>query len=77
MAGADPKTAFAKVGLLDELKKAFAERALNAEIDHHLDNGEGTAAPIAGMVMAENRFSPRLTRSSLRVPRDRLSTFDP
>ena len=40
LAGADPKTAFAKDGLLDELKKAFAERALNAEIDHHLDNGE-------------------------------------
>ena len=36
LAGADPKTAFAKDGLLDELKKAFAERALNAEIDHHL-----------------------------------------
>ena len=27
LAGADPKTAFAKDGLLDELKKAFAERA--------------------------------------------------
>jgi putative transposase len=35
-----PKTAFVKDGLLDELKKAFAERALNAEIDHHLNNGE-------------------------------------
>jgi transposase-like protein len=41
LAGADPKTAFAKDGLLDELKKAFAERALNAEIDHHLNKGEG------------------------------------
>ena len=27
-------------GLLDELKKALAERALNAEMDHHLGNGE-------------------------------------
>jgi hypothetical protein len=26
--------------LLDELKKALAERALNAEIDHHLEGGE-------------------------------------
>ena len=59
LAGADPKTAFAKDGLLDELKKAFAERALNAEIDHHLDNGEEDGRPIAGMAMAENRFSPR------------------
>lgn len=31
LAGADPKSAFAKDGLLDELKKTLAERALNAE----------------------------------------------
>jgi putative transposase len=36
LAGADPKTAFDPNGLLDDLKKAFAERALNAEMDHHL-----------------------------------------
>ena len=47
LAGADPKTAFAKDGLLDELKKAFAERALNAEIDHHLNNGEEDGRPSA------------------------------
>jgi putative transposase len=29
LAGADPKTAFAADGLLDQLKKALAERALN------------------------------------------------
>ena len=40
LAGADAKTAFDKDGLLDELKKALAERALNAEMDHHLDAGE-------------------------------------
>ena len=37
LAGADAQSAFAKNGLLDELKKALAERALNAEMDHHLD----------------------------------------
>lgn len=36
LAGADPKTAFDPGGLLDGLKKALAERALNAEMDHHL-----------------------------------------
>jgi len=36
LAGADPKTAFDANGLLDDLKKALAERALNAEMDHHL-----------------------------------------
>ena len=40
LAGADPKTAFEADGLLDELKKALAERALNAELDHHLEGGE-------------------------------------
>jgi putative transposase len=35
LAGADAKAAFEKNGLL-ELKKALAERVLNAEIDHHL-----------------------------------------
>ena len=30
------KTAFDTDGFLDELKKALAERALNAEMDHHL-----------------------------------------
>jgi hypothetical protein len=32
----DPKTMFSSDGLLGELKKAFAERVLNAEMDHHL-----------------------------------------
>jgi transposase-like protein len=36
LAGADPKSAFEADGLLDGLKKALAERALNAEMDHHL-----------------------------------------
>ena len=32
LAGADPKTAFDANGLLDDLKKALAERALNAKL---------------------------------------------
>ena len=36
LAGADPKTAFDPDALLDGLKKALAERVLNAEMDHHL-----------------------------------------
>ena len=35
LAGADPKTIFDPNGLIDDLKKAFAERVLNAEMDHH------------------------------------------
>ena len=40
LAGSDPRAALADGGLLDGLKKALAERVLNAELDHHLDGGE-------------------------------------
>jgi putative transposase len=49
LAGADAKTAFEKDGLLDELKKALAERALNAEIDHHLERRTGGSTAAKGM----------------------------
>ncbi|MEJ1161444.1 IS256 family transposase [Prosthecomicrobium sp. N25] len=74
LAGADPKTAFDPNGLIDELKKAFAERALNAEMDHHLASGENGNA--------RNGYGKKtvLTDSSrieLEVPRDWQATFDP
>jgi putative transposase len=36
--GRDPKQVFNKDGLFDELKKALAERVLNAELDDHLES---------------------------------------
>lgn len=36
LGGAHPRTAFDQGGLLDALNKALTERALNAEMDHHL-----------------------------------------
>lgn len=77
LAGRDPKDVFAKDGLLDDLKKALAERALNAELDDHL---EGDAA--AGKPNRRNSFSKKtvLTETSkldLRIPRDREGSFDP
>jgi putative transposase len=73
LGGADPKTAFAKDGLLDELKKALAERALNAEMDQHLASGEGNS---------RNGYGGKTVltgtgKIALEIPRDRLSTFDP
>ncbi len=41
--GADPRTAFSPDGVLDALKKALAERMLNAEMDQHL-GGETVAS---------------------------------
>jgi hypothetical protein len=74
LAGADPKTVFDPNGLLDELKKALAERILNAEMDHHLAgeepgnrrNGYGKKTVITDTSQIE-----------LAVPRDRQARFDP
>ena len=77
LGGADAKTAFDPSGLLDDLKKALAERALNAEIDHHL---EGEA--VEGRSNSRNGYGKKTVltdsgRMQLEVARDRLSTFDP
>lgn len=77
LSGRDPKDVFSKDGLFDELKKALAERVLNAELDEHLD---GEAA--AGKSNHRNGYSKKtvLTETSkidIKVPRDREGTFDP
>ena len=75
LAGADAKAAFDKDGLLDELKKALAERALNAEMDHHLDAGEGDGNSRNGY--GKKTVLTETGKMALDIPRDRLSTFDP
>ena len=75
LAGSDAKTAFESNGLLDQLKKALAERALNAEMDHHL-SGEGTAGN------SRNGYGRKTVLTDngsleLSIPRDRQSSFDP
>ncbi len=75
LAGADPKTAFDPNGLLDGLKKALAERVLNAEMDHHLA-GEG------GLSNSRNGYGQKTVitdtgKIELQVPRDRQASFDP
>jgi putative transposase len=70
----DPKTAFDPNGLLNDLKKALAERALNAETDPHLADGE------AGNSRNGYRKKTVVTdtaRIELDLPRDRRSGFDP
>jgi putative transposase len=74
LAGADPKTALDPNGLLDALKKALAERALNAEMDHHLSAGEGDNS--------RNGYGCKTVltdggKMEIAVPRDRQATFDP
>ena len=75
--GRDPKEVFNKDGLFDELKKALAERVLNAELDDHLES----EAP-AGRRNHRNGHSKKTVRTEtakldIRIPRDREGTFDP
>ena len=60
LVGRDPKEIFSKDGLFDELKKALAERILNAELEDHL-GGE----PADGKPNHRNGYSKSvLTESS-------------
>jgi len=45
LAGGAASAAFEQDGLLDALKKALTERALNAEMDHHLAGDDGAGKP--------------------------------
>jgi len=78
LAGGDPRDTLAgKDGLLEALKKALSERALNAEMDHHLESGEPD-----GRANTRNGYGRKTVltdtgRMAIAVPRDRLATFDP
>ena len=74
LAGADPKTAFDADGLLDDLKRAPAERVLNAEMDHHLTTGK---AGNSRNGYGRKTVTTETGRIDLEIPRDRQATFDP
>src|ERR671927_89965 len=75
LAGADPKTAFDPNGLLDGLKKALAERILNAEMDHHLAGEGGTGNGRNGY--GRKSVITDTGKLELQIPRDRQASFDP
>jgi putative transposase len=77
LAGSAPRAALAEGGLLDELKKALAERVLNAELDHHLEAGEPDGRPNGRNGYGAKTVLTGTGRVELQVPRDRLATFDP
>lgn len=77
LAGQDPTRALSADGLIGELKKALAERLLNAELDAHLGS---EAEQQAGN--HRNGSSPKTVRCDdgellLDIPRDRHGRFDP
>src|ERR671921_1814927 len=75
LAGADPKTAFDPGGLLDDLKKALAERVLNAEMDHHLSREGNTENRRNGY--GSKTVLTDTAKLEIAIPRDRQATFDP
>src|ERR1700733_4957589 len=77
LAGRDPKAVFSKDGLFDELKKALAERVLNAELDDHLDNEAAEGARNRRNGSSKKTVLTETAKIDIRVPRDREGTFDP
>ncbi len=77
LAGGDPRAALADGGLLDGLKKALAERVLNAELDHHLEAGEPDGRPNSRNGYGAKTVLTGTGKLDLQIPRDRLATFDP
>jgi Transposase and inactivated derivatives len=75
LAGADAKTAFEADGLLDQLKKALAERALNAEMDHHLGHEDQVGNNRNGY--GRKTVTTGTGKIELEIPRDRAGSFDP
>jgi len=79
----DPKKVFSSEGLLSDIKKALAERMLNAELDDHLQN---EAAAATGHEPATSNHRNGYTKKTvitdssqveLEIPRDRRGTFEP
>jgi putative transposase len=75
LAGGDARAALDPGGLLDDLKKALAERVLNAEMDHHLSH-EGNAENRRNGYGSKTVLTDT-AKLEIAIPRDRQATFDP
>ena len=61
--------------LLDSVKKALAERTLNAEVDHHL--GQEVQAGNSRNGYGRKTVATDTGKIEIEVPRDRQGSFDP
>ena len=75
LAGGAAREAFDPGGLLDSLKKALTERALNAEMDHHLSGDEGAGNTRNGY--GRKTVMTDTGKLAIDVPRDRQASFEP
>lgn len=83
LAGRDPGEVFSQDGLLDELKKALAERILSAELDQHLAaervrvSGEGDGRRNHRNGSSRKTVLTGTGKLELQIPRDRQASFEP
>lgn len=84
MEGRKPGELFGKDGILQELTKALAERALTTELDEHLteERADPPAEDANRPPNRRNGSSPKTVTTDsgkvvLDIPRDRNGTFDP
>jgi putative transposase len=75
--GQDPTTVLRSDGLIGELKKALAERMLNAEMDVHLDSEVEQQAGNHRNGSSQKTVLSDDGELVLTIPRDRHGRFDP
>ena len=77
LGGSDALEAFQSGDLVQDLKKALAERILNAELDHHLDDEAEQSIGNHRNGHSRKRVLTDNGRMELSIPRDRQGRFDP
>ena len=77
LSGRDPSKVFESDGLLDELKKALAERVLDAEMDVHLDQESERSAGNHRNGKSSKTVLTESGKLPLSIPRDRQGRFEP
>jgi putative transposase len=78
----DPQAVLGGAGIIEQLKKAIAERALNAELGHHLAEESAGQLSASGKRNHRNGTSKKTILTGeealeLAIPRDRTGRFEP
>jgi len=73
----DPRKVFDSDGLLGDLKKALAERMLDAEMDHHLGQEPEQTAGNHRNGYSQKTVLTDTGELPLAIPRDRQGRFNP
>lgn len=77
LAGEDPKTVLEEGGLASRLKKALAERILDAEMEHHLAKEAEQESGNHRNGHSQKTVTDTDDQYTLKIPRDRQGRFSP